>query len=48
MRVLGVALQPTQRCTAEGVNVLYTILIILLIVFLALLIWRMVAGRRAI
>jgi hypothetical protein len=32
----------------RGVNVLYTILVILLIVFLALLIWRMVAGRRTI
>ena len=32
----------------EEEDVLYTILVILLIVFLALLIWRMVAGRRTI
>jgi hypothetical protein len=31
----------------RGANVLYTILVILLIIFLALIIWRMVAGRRA-
>jgi hypothetical protein len=46
---LRVALQPTQNPgPRRGVNVLYTILVILLIVFLALVIWRMVAGRRAI
>jgi len=32
----------------RGGDVLYTILIILLIVFVALLIWRMVGGRRTI
>jgi hypothetical protein len=38
----------STRSETRGGTVLYTILIILLIVFVALIIWRMVAGRRTI